>query len=143
MNFKQCLLILGIVALISAFCIAPGFATKKTTGKIYFKDSSYPVVKKVGSKEQDVIHLWYCSKKHNHMKVDGGGTGYQTGITMNSPYSDPSKYHLVSAKITFVKKVNGKTSYSTKNFKTGKWEVIGYNAKNGYRPYYAVVTYRY
>lgn len=142
MNKKKILILSILLIAILGMAISSVNAVTKTTGKIYFKDSYYAVEKKVGPKTQDKIDLWYCSKKHNH-KNDWGSPGYQTAIGMNSPYFDSSKYHLKSAKITFVKKVNGKYKTATKSFKADKWETIGYNAPNGYRPYYARVTYYY
>ncbi|MDR2967529.1 MAG: hypothetical protein LBU74_06235 [Methanobacteriaceae archaeon] len=145
MNKKKILILLILFVAVAGFALAPASAvTKKTTGKIYFKDSNFPVVKKVGPKIQDVIDLFHCSKNHNHKNHVGSGyPGYQTVIGMNNAYFPPSKYHLVSAKITFVKKVNGKNYYTTKKFKANNRDFIGYNAKKGYKPYYARVTYKY
>ena len=49
---------------------------------------------------------------------------------------------IKSAKVTFVKKVGSKTYYSTKTLKPKNGK-ISYNAKNGYKPYSAEITYQW
>ena len=133
------MLLILLVAVID-LTMSSATAATKTTGKLYFKNN-HVVQKQVGPNPQDKILLWYCNKNHDHHK-DWGSPGYQTAISMNSPYEDISKYRLVSSKITFIKKTGAKKPF-TKSFKSDKWDIIGYNAPKGYKPYYAHVTYKY
>ena len=141
MKKKKLLILIILLIAVAGLTINATSASKKTTGKIYFKDSKFFTEYSVGPKEQDKIFLKYCSKNHDHKK-DWGSPGYQTAVFMNNPYLPPSKYHLVSAKIVFIKKT-GAIKPFVKKFKADEWEVIGYDAPQGYKPYYAVVNYKY
>jgi hypothetical protein len=141
-NEKRIVLLLILFTVIAGLILSNASAVegvnlyKKT---IKFKDNSNGYISsvKVGSKYQDRIHYAYVK---NYKNIDGW-VRKQTAISMNNPYNEPSKYHLYKAWITFVKKVNGKNKYVNKWFKADKYEIIGYNAKNGYKPYKAVVYY--
>ncbi|RBQ22396.1 hypothetical protein ALNOE001_21430 [Candidatus Methanobinarius endosymbioticus] len=104
-----------ILILLILFIAAAGFTlstvsavegAKLKTKTVKFKDNGQIDSVKVGSKTQDKIYYFYCSKNHDH-ESDVGFLGKQTGIAMNIHYHYPSKYHLQKAKITFIKKVNG------------------------------------
>lgn len=138
MDNKKLLMLLILFVAVVGLAMSSATAAKKTTAKLYFKKDVF-VEKQVGPKHEDRIFLTYCDKNHNH-KSTYCLTGYQTTITMNC--IGPSKYHLVSAKIAFIKKTGAKKPF-TKSLKSDEWDFIGYNAPKGYKPYYAHVTYKY
>ena len=133
MNLKKIFLLIMILLLASAIYISPGFATTKTTEKIYFdtKNEGDPVVKKIGSESQDQIELRY------NVEWMDMPPKIQTYVGIGEFNGDWTIYRIKSAKVTFIKKVGSKSYYSTKTFK----DYVEYNAKNGYKPYYVKVTY--
>jgi len=139
MNIKKILLLIMILAIASAICISPGFATTKTTDKIYFdtsKKSGTVVTKKIGSQPQDQVMLFYnFDVAYTNMPAE-----VQTKIIVGELNGEDTIYKMVRAKVTFIKKIGSKKYYSTKTLKS-KDGGITYNAKNGYKPYYARVTY--
>ena len=138
MDYKKILLFTVILVIASAICISPGFATTKTTDKIYFdtKTDGSLVSKKIGSGPYDKVELRY-----NTVFPGPSSKKIQTHIITGQFADGPTKYKLLSAKVTFIKKVGSKNYYSTKTLKPKNGE-ISYNAKNGYKPYYAKVTYQ-
>ena len=135
MNIKKILLLSIILVAVLAICVSPGFAVTKTTGKLYFDTKKgNEVVKKIGSEFQDKINLQYNAELPLDTKV-------QTYMYIGHRYNGPeTKYQMISAKVVFRKKLGTKTYYSTKTFKA-KDNGVEYNAKNGYKPYYAIVKY--
>ena len=97
--------------------------------------------KSIGKNEY--VHVRYNIKAQQ-------GPKNQMFIIIEGKYADAKYYRLEKATVKFSKKENGKTVYSTKNFKAYKEETMSggytysiyYSPKNGYKPYYATVTYR-
>ncbi|MBZ9569953.1 hypothetical protein KQY27_00070 [Methanobrevibacter sp. TMH8] len=112
----------------------------KTTDKIYFKTKHNGDlnVKKIGPKPGDQIELRYNTIFPGTKKL------IQTDIFLGRFADYPTNYKLLKATIMFVKKVGSKNYYNSKTFTTTKpnYHEISYNAKNGYKPLYAIVTYR-
>lgn len=139
LNKKKILLLTMILVVALTICISPGFAVTKTTGKLYFdtKKEGNPVAKKVGSQHQDRIELYY------NVKWFDTPPKIQTFIILGEANGEETKYQLKSAKVTYIKKIGSKNYYSTKIFKPkGKKQgFVEYKAKNGYKPYYAIITY--
>jgi hypothetical protein len=114
----------------------------KKTGKIYFKNGKF-VTKKVGL--GDYVNIYYSTKR-------SGGQGFYSANQMHISLTGKNEafktkyYKLDKATIQFTKKVNGKTLYSTKTFKPtiDDWgsKTINYHPKNGYKPSYAIITYK-
>lgn len=122
---------------VAGLAITTVSAATKTTGKIYFKDGKN-VQKSLGKDEY--VSVYYSKKPAGQQS----GNFMCMGISKKN--GDYSKYYkMVNATVKFSKKVNGKNYYSTKTFKAinGQlWGDIIYYPKNGYKPYYAMVTYK-
>jgi len=116
----------------------------KKTGKFYFiKSASQKFglfswnLKNLG--KDDYLIISYYSPK----AIENKNTLF---IEAKRPFIESTDnfaehHQITKAKITFVKKVNGKAYYSTKTFQPNKKGIITYKPKNAYKPYYTEITY--
>jgi len=139
MNYKKTLILLILFLVVTGLTVSTASAATKTTGKIYFKSND--VNKAIGN--GDYVNVAYLPKgspegyKPNSMVI----AGWSQDVGGSQDYG--LNYHkLTKAKVMFSKKVNGKTVTRTKTFNFGKYDIITYRPKNGYKPKYAIITYK-
>ena len=134
MNYRQILILILLIVTIAGLTINSVSAATKTTGKIYFNEKGEN--KKLANDEY--VNVAYLPK--------GSGEGYKpnTMVIAGWTYNGPGlkNYHLTNAQVVFTKKVNSKTVTSTKTFNFGKWDILTYQPKNGFKPYYTIITYK-
>ena len=135
------LILLVLLIAIVGLTISTVSAATKTTGKIYFKDGKH-VSKNIG--KGDYIYIYYGTKESPEQGFYSANT-MRIFLERSNGYNG-KYYKLVKSTVNFRKKVNGKYVYSTKTFKATiddfRSKTIWYNPKNGYKPYYAIVTYK-
>lgn len=133
MNKKKILILTFLFVAVTGFTLAPASAAK--TGKLYFKKHwSSPVTtfdKNIPN--NDYIHGEY------YLKAGQGPKNYMAvGLLDKVGYNTKINHKITKISVKFKKTVKGKNYYTTKTFYRNG---VGYYPKNGYKPYYAVVTY--
>ena len=140
MKTKKIIILIILFVAISGFTMSTvtsaDAAKTYKTGKIYLKDKNNEITKSIGG--GDVVGVYYYSKLNKYW-------GNKMQISIHGKYDiEPNNRHLLKAKVKFVKNVGNKNKYMTKTFKNkSKYNsYIGYNPKNGYKPYYTIIYYK-
>jgi hypothetical protein len=140
-NYKKTLILTFLLIVVAGFAINTVDAATMKTGKINFKYEKF-VSKHAG--KGDYLCVYYTKK-------GSGGQGFYPPNTMlicveTKKESDGKYYKIDKATVKFSKKENNKILYSTKTFKSViddfGLENIKYHPKNGYKPIYAIITYK-
>jgi len=154
MNRKKIIILAILFVIVVGLALSPVNAANETykTGKLYFKyngDSKSPCsefTKSIDSKNQVYGFYIYPNNKNTYIyPANFMGVGTEGKYTKKGQYKP--NYKPTKATVMFKKTVKGKTHYSSKTFtkfyKDFEFSYIsGYEPKNNYKPYYAIVHYK-